>query len=84
MSADKNEALWRKMIRRSFHPRQWFEDDGAVKHETDGEALAMWVFINHTTGYQVGFFTPAGRMAAGRHVPDQGEGGGARPLPQRR
>lgn len=61
--------LWREMLRRSFHPRQWFDEDGlpSAPEQTaglNGDKL-MWVYRRSETGpWTVGYHDPDGAWHA--------------------
>ncbi len=55
------QALWRDMLARSFHPSQWFDRDD-VEHTTPESqgGFKMWVYKRSDAGYTVGFYDPNG------------------------
>lgn len=61
MSATKSRELWEGMIRRSFHPSQWYlRDDDANEGITEGKV--MWVYkpmqSSNVGRFEVGYWTP--------------------------
>lgn len=49
---------WMAMMRRSFHPRDWFEKDGDSEEGTMEDKL-MWVYRKTEAGFTVGFYSPS-------------------------
>ncbi len=53
---------WNEMLRRSFHPSQWFTETrlSDENRDTYTEDRIMYVYRVTDSAWSVGFFTPAG------------------------
>lgn len=51
------QRIWREMVAKSFHPRQWYVDDQRDDAVVQEETL-MWVYRQTSGGYEVGYFDP--------------------------
>lgn len=60
MSGKEAEAEWTKMIRRSFHPSEWWARDDH-NQPVYKEDFAMWVYRKTETSlWTVGYYSPSG------------------------
>lgn len=55
-----DEEAWRKMLQKSFEPRQWFDGDGQPQSEafSINREGCMWVYREMQGRFVVGFFSP--------------------------
>lgn len=58
MAKEHERKQWREMLRKSFHPAQWYERDW--DKETVTENKTMYVYRPADAGFVVGFYTPQG------------------------
>lgn len=53
------KTAWREMLRKSFDPKDWFEQQDWEPVE-DSEGKVMWVYRKIGEKYIVGFYAPDG------------------------
>ena len=61
------QQLWKEMIKKSFHPRQWYVKDDDIDEKFEAalptsEETFMWVYQRIEAGcYTVGYYDPTGK-----------------------
>ena len=56
----RKEGLWREMLARSFHPRQWFDGERGQEIPRDPEDSLMWIYKQGQVDerWLVGYWSP--------------------------
>ena len=78
IATPRNEQLWKDMVRRSFHPSEWYERDEPPDLGQDTgpsrEARLMWVYRRTESNlWTVGFYTPSKEWNADSDWPTREE-----------
>ncbi len=58
---ETQQHLWEEMLKKSWQPRQWFDDEKPTSDYESNEtreAKIMWVYKRSEVGFTVGYYSP--------------------------